>query len=383
VNPSTTTPRALDTDPGPAVSTPAPTAPSPAPAPAPDPSGAELSERIGFEIELLAPAGSSREVLAQELARRHGGGVRRFFHTDSEPSLVPGITSFLHLTHGFAVSDADGAPLCHLVDDITIRQDLDPRTPALPGWFRIVSDEPRLLRLVERHADPDVPLTTVLDPVARLFGVTPQTHEHMVKVEDAEGAPIALAAPLPGERHRPCEVITPPIAGDHRSRLDQLLSVARELGFTVPAEAAVHLHLDAAPLRQVTTLANLVRLFSAWREPLRDALATNPRCRRLAPLPAALVELVADPPSAEWSEMARAAAGTGVTKYADVNLTRLVTAPRAEKDTVEIRCLPGSIDTEAIVAQAALVERLVHRCRDPRPLPEPRPGDRVELLLGS
>jgi hypothetical protein len=48
-----------------------------------------LHERIGFEIELLAPRGSGRRTLADRIRREQGGRVERFFHTDSEPSLVP------------------------------------------------------------------------------------------------------------------------------------------------------------------------------------------------------------------------------------------------------------------------------------------------------
>ena len=48
-----------------------------------------LHSRIGFEIELLAPPGSSRRTLADRLARDDDGHVTRIFHTDSEPSLVP------------------------------------------------------------------------------------------------------------------------------------------------------------------------------------------------------------------------------------------------------------------------------------------------------
>jgi len=339
-----------------------------------------LTERIGFEIELVAPRGASRADLAHELARRHGGTVRRMFHTDSEPSLVPGMSHFIHLTPGFDVVAADGGQLCRLVDDITLRQDLDPHAAPRPGWYRIIGDEPRLMRLVHRHADPYAPLEEVLGPLADLFGVAAEHVEGIVRVDDGEGSTITMAAPLPGECERPCEVITPPIDRDHRARLHTLLAAARDLGFTVPAEAAVHLHVDAAPLREVATFANLVRLFSDWREPLRAALGTNPLCRRLAPLPPAAVQFVADGLPADWERLCAGVAGLGLTKYADVNLTRLV-APRPVGDTVEIRCLPGSIDPDRIVEQALLVEQLLERCRDPRPLPPPVPGDAVEMLV--
>jgi hypothetical protein len=346
------------------------------------PAGPGLTQRIGFEIELLAPRGASRADLAEELARRHSGTVELIFHVDSEPSLVPGMTHFLHLTQGFVVRDAAGTMVCQLVDDITLRQDLDSQAAAQPGWYRIVSDEPRLLRLVHRFADPASPLESVLEPLAQIFGVPVVRVDDAVKVIDSAGGTIAVAVPLPGERERPCEVITPPIEADHHARLEALLGPARELGFTVPAEAAVHLHLDAPPLRTVPTFANLVRLFSPWREPIREALGTNPGCRRLGALPAAVLDLVSGTPPTGWDALAEAAATTGLTKYADINLTRLVAHP-VEMDTVEVRCLPGGIDTDDIVARAALVERLVARCCDPRPLPAPGPGATLADLLAD
>lgn len=346
------------------------------------PAGPELSQRIGFEVELLAPRGASRADLAEELAHRHGGTAELIFHVDSEPSLVPGMTHFLHLTQGFVVRDAAGEMVCQLVDDITIRQDVDSQAAAQPGWYRIVSDEPRLLRLVHRFADPAAPLETVLEPIAQIFGVPLLRIDDAMKVVDSAGGTIAVAVPLPGERERPCEVITPPIGADHRARLAALLEPARELGFTVPAEAAVHLHLDAPPLRTVSTFANLVRLFAHWREPIWAALGTNARCRRLGALPAAVVDLVSGSLPGDWTALAEAAATTGLTKYADINLTHLVAQP-VEKDTVEIRCLRGSADTDEIIAQAALVERLVARCRDPRPVPTPEVGGTLAGLLAS
>jgi len=339
-----------------------------------------LTGRTGFEIELLAPPGGSRADLAAELAQGCGGTVRRFFHTDSEPSLVPGMDHFIHLTPGFAVVGPDGDERCRLVDDITIRFDLDPAAPPRPGWYRIVGDEPRLMRLTRRLADPAAPLETVLEPLAATFGVPAQFVDGVVRVEDEGGATVAMAVPTSGERERPCEIVTPPLTHDHQDRLEQLLEPAARLGFTVPAEAAVHLHVDAAPLRDPATFANLVRLFSDWSAPLRAALGTNPRCRRLGALPEAVVELVAAGVPDRWPDLVAAVRTSGLTKFADVNLTALM-HPRQEKDTVEIRCLPGSADAEEIAARAAFVERLLDRCRDPRPLPPSEPGATAADLI--
>lgn len=346
----------------------------------------ELPLRTGFEVELLAPAGADRQDLADVLADRCGGSVRRSFHLDSTPSPVPGIGVFRHLSPAFDVAGPDGGPVARLVDDITIEADVAPAPGSPPvrgrrGWYRILCDEPRLLRLVERHADPAAPLEAVLDPVAQLFGVATEVLAGAVRVNDATGATIAVAMPLSAGRERPCEVITPPLATGHGTALEELLAPARELGFTVPREAAVHLHVDGAPFRRPQSFANVVRLFAHWREPLWAALRTNPACRRLAPLPAALVELVEQPwpdgvsdrdgaDDAGWAGLRAAVREVGVTKYADVNLTQLV-SERPLRDTLEVRILPGAIDADDIVRRAALVHALLLRCTAEAPLPRP------------
>ncbi len=332
--------------------------------------------RTGFEVELLAPAGSDRQVLADEIAARVHGHVRRSFHADSEPSTVPGVGVFRHLSPAFDVVDVDGRPVARVVDDITISADLAavPGRPGHRGWYRVLSDDARLLRLIERHADPEASLGTVLEPVAELFGVGVDVLPAAARVDDTAGATVAVALPLPPGRERPCEIITPPLAAGHRDALEQLLAPARDLGFTVPKEAAVHVHLDAAPFRAPQAFANLVRLFGHWRGVLWSVLGTNPECVRLAPLPQALVELVEEPwEDGGWVPLRDAARATGLTKYADVNLTQLVSA-RPLRETVEVRILPGGIDTDAIVGSAAVVEAVLRRCLEHGPLPRPGAG---------
>ncbi len=327
---------------------------------------ARLHRRTGFEIELMAPPGISRHTLALELAARSGGRVRPVWHHDSEPSLVPGLGRFLHLTQGFEVRRGDGGLLCTLVDDVTLVAGLDRRAAAPPGWFRILSDDSRLLRLLAAHSDPGGTLPVALDATAQLWGSAVQRHGDVYRLDDAAGATIALAAPQGGERERACEIVTPPLTGDHRAALEQLLAPARELGFTVPHEAAVHLHLDGAPFRQPHALANVVRLFGRWREALRTVLRTNPACRRLAPLPDELVAAARGVPS--YDELRRAAADGALTKFFDVNLTQLLTDTPV-RDTIEIRILPGAVDSDDIINRAALMELLLDRCLDTEPFP--------------
>jgi Putative amidoligase enzyme len=319
----------------------------------------------------MAPPGCSRLDLAQDLADRYGGQVRPVWHHDSEPSLVPGLGRFLHLTQGFEVRTADGDLLCTLVDDVTLIAGLDPRAAAPPGWFRILSDDPRLLSLLAAHSDPGGTLGTALDAPAKLWGSAPQQFGDVYRLDDPSGATIALAAPQGGERERPCEIVTPPLTGDHHAKLEQLLGPARELGFTVPVEAAVHLHLDGGPFRQPHALANVVRLFARWREPLRLLLQTNPACRRLAPLPGPLVDAADGVPS--YEDLRNAAAEGELSKFFDVNLTQLLTDTPI-RDTIEIRILPGAIEADDIVNRAGLVELLLDRCLDPEPFPAP-PAD--------
>ncbi|MEV4703989.1 amidoligase family protein [Actinoplanes sp. NPDC049316] len=339
-----------------------------------------LLRRTGFEIELMAPPGLSRRTLAVDLAARHGGRVHPVWHHDSEPSLVPGLGRFLHLTQGFEVRRADGSLLCTLVDDVTLLAGLDPRAPAVPGWFRILTDDRRLLHLLAAHSDPGGTLRAALDAAAQLWGTRVQRHDDVYVLEDPGGATIALAAPQGAERERPCEIVTPPLADEHGTALEELLGPARELGFTVPREAAVHLHLDGAPFRAAYALANVVRLFASWREPLRTLLQTNPACRRLAPLPEPLVAAARGVPS--YDDLRKAADEGGLTKFFDVNLTQLLTDTPL-RDTVEIRILPGAIETADILHRAALIELLLERCLRSDPFPE-APADphaALEALL--
>ncbi|HEY5199703.1 MAG TPA: amidoligase family protein [Acidothermaceae bacterium] len=327
-----------------------------------------LRRRTGFEIELLAPVGSSRRVLAHELASRRGGRVRSVWHLDSEPSLVPGLGRFLHLTQGFEVLEATDVLVCTLVDDVTLVADLDPRTRPAPGWYRVLTDDARLLRLLAARIDPGAAIEESLDDVAALWRVPVEEHGEVLQVNDSGGATIALAAPQGGGRERGCEVITPPLSANHEAAIDDLLRVARDLGFTVPVEAAVHVHHDGAPFRSAPALANVVRLFGLWRPALHTLLGTNPACLRLAPLPASLVQAATGTPS--YEQLRDAATAGALTKFFDVNLTALF-AQHPARDTLEVRILPGAIDTRDVVRGAALVEALLERCLDETPIPAP------------
>ena len=320
----------------------------------------------GFEIELLAPRGSSRRALAERYAREAGGTVVPFFHPQSELSLVPDTPVFENLTLGFEARDAQGALIAKCVDDLTLVDDLDREKPPQPGWFRVVSDDARLLNLVARVGRADAGPLEAVARVAELFGTEPEVFpEGMVRVTDRNKAPIAIATRLPGERERPCEIVTPPIARDHAARLDALLAPARVMGFVIPKEAAVHVHFDGAPFRDARRFQRLVRLVAAEIDALKQRVRTNPRCRRLGGWPAELHDVInsADFGELAWPEAQARLQECGLTKYCDVNVKNIV-HDIPDKPTIEIRVFPGHIETQPILDGAAVFEDLLRRAAE-------------------
>ncbi len=343
-------------------SAPTPSASTPSATCDADASWPTLGWRIGVEVELLAPLGVSREDLALRLAAGAGGAVTRYFHPQTEPSLAPGVEVFDNLTLGFRVTDATGAWLASCVDDLTLQDDLDRGAPSKPGWFRVVSDDRRLLLLTAQLGRADGSLADALDPVAAAFG-TEAAHfpGGLMRVCDQSGAPVVMGATLPGERERPCELVTAPLDADHGARLDTLLQSARALGFTVPREAATHVHFDATALHNGHAIRNLVRLWQTWGPTLKTLVGTNPACRQLGDWPDGLVPCVenAEFVGSPWPEVRESLEEVGLSKFCDLNLSHLALEHPA-KDTIEVRVLPGMIDTDEILLCAALFEALLH-----------------------
>jgi hypothetical protein len=325
-----------------------------------------LTWKMGFEIELMAPHGSSRATLAEHIAGRLGGAVRPFFHPQSEPSQVRGQPVFENLTQGFAVRDATGKPVASFVDDLTLQAGLDKNAPPKPGWYRIVADDGRLLRLAMRHCDPNAPLDALLDPLAALFGTDVQRHDGMVRVADDHGVSVAIGVPLPGERERPCEIVTAPLEADHSTTLAELLTAARALGFTLPHEGATHIHFDATALLSAHTIATLVDIFTLHGEALKKLVGANPNCVRLGRWPDALPALTRSDRfrAMSWPQARAALNQTGLTKYCDFNLLNIA-AENTTKHTFEVRILPASLDPVPVLEAAALFEGLLRLACDP------------------
>ena len=343
-----------------------------------------LDWKTGFEIELLAPRGVSRLDLALRIARCRGGTVRRFFHPQQEPGGADGKAIFENLTPGFEALDAGGLPIARFVDDVTLQADFDRKAAALPGWYRILTDDGRLLRLIARNCDPNAPLDRVLSPVADLFGTVAEMHPSgMVKVSDERDVSVAIAAPLPGERERACEIVTPPLARDHETALAFLLGEATAAGFTCPREGATHVHFDAAPLLSAGTIVNLVTVLSRHGDALKRLVGTNPHCIRLGKWPNRLLALAATPGFAalDWPAARQELSTVGLTKHCDFNLLNLATASRT-KHTLEVRILPASLDPAEIVEAAELFAAILDWCIA-RPGAAPRATESITTLLWS
>ena len=322
---------------------------------------------VGVEFELLAPSGSSRLDLAEKTASQLSGTISNFWHPQVEPSLVPGMKIFHNLTPGFRIHDASGHLLASYVGDLTITNDLNRSLPSKPGWFRLLSDDLRLLELLARQAGVELSSAAdILRPIAGLFGTELRVEDDVVRVEGKYGSPIALGTGLPGERERVTEVVTGILNDEFEQRLEELLAPARELGFTVPMESATHIHFDAHPFRSPHILANLVELFNRYQLVLRYLFQTNPHAVRLGPWPPELLQLTRsdDFRTLTWDEAIICLKEVSLTKYCDINIRNMV-YELPDKNTIEVRILPGLIHAKPVVVARRLIEAIFLRAIAP------------------
>lgn len=306
--------------------------------------------------------------MAFAIATQVGGTVRDDWHLDSETAALEQRSFFHHITPAFDVVDADGCLVARLVDDITIRTDLDAERRSAGDWRRVVSDDPRFLRMLSSAIEPVGPADANHQVVAERFALELEHNDAATRLSDSSGASVAMIAGMPGERERVCEIISPPLTSELSGWVTNVTGAAAALEFVVPTEAAIHLHYDAAPFRSLDVFRRLVWAFTDTTEAVHQSFGTNPNCRRLGALPPALVETIDDlPDDTSWPDVVTTLSTIeGITKYADVNLTALLAAiPKEWKDTVEFRFLPGSIDAAEIHDLVARVDALVRHLVTP------------------
>lgn len=308
---------------------------------------------MGLELELLTPKGHTRVSFARALARRVKGRVEFGFKYFSEGTL-PGGRPLCRLSLAARVVERDGRVLATLVDDNSIRDGL-PAKPA--GRTLHATDDLRLALLAERRCWSDSEDARLEQLEALFEGFVEDGTLH-----DAFGNPLVITMNEPRSWHRVCEVVTRPLDGnrERRSLVDAVLSTAKALGCTLPSTAALHAHYDAAPWRDVKRLSRLVVEHAAHRDAWWAALSPNPGCLKLAPFPADVVRVAQQPGRVGFSTFAAALRLAGATKACDLNVLGVI-EPHPRQPTLEVRCLPMSLEPDAVLASLERAERLLQR----------------------
>jgi hypothetical protein len=344
-----------------------------------------MNWKIGVEFELLAPEGISRRLLAEQVAKHHSGTVSTFWHPQVEPSMVPGMQMFHNLTPGFRVVDRAGQQVADFVGDVTIKQQLNRKLPSKKGWYRILTDDLRLLHLIARHASTQTSsLPEILQPVAELFGTKLFVEDDVVRVEGEYRHPVALGTGLPGERERVTELVTGKLTSNYECHLEELLQPAREMGFSVAMESATHIHFDGSAFMSPRAFRNVVELLHRYRLPLRYLFQTNPNCIRLGEWPDEFMPFVrsSDFVKLNWEEAKLCLRDIGLTKFCDINVRNLV-FDVPNKQTIEIRILPGLISAKPVLVAAEIISLVFVQSltKDTIPSLEPLAADEQSVLL--
>jgi hypothetical protein len=323
--------------------------------------------RTGFELELLAPSGLTRFDFAHALAEELDGRVRYGLKYISEGLYRPR-TPICDLTPSAVVEDNKGRALFSLVDDVTIKDNLHGGAPTLPGFFRVVLDDLRMALWLENKAlgvEPNphsllLPLLYTFDGQILGQGQGEAKHEAHRAVVDPWGNTLAVVALYPGERERVCEVVTAPLSREERREAVELvLGVAKKLDFSIPREAALHLHFDAGPWKESRRLRTLITEVTSLRKLLLKDLQPNPHCTRLGPFDYALVRAAQSHPDDEdFAALCERIEGEKPTKYVDVNILGVI-RERPKQPTLEFRCLPMTLDADELFGKVDNVEGLL------------------------
>ena len=237
-----------------------------------------------------------------------------------------------------------------IVDDPTILDDLAPDAEAM----RIArTDDVRLAAWVERNCE--APFTTGVEgrqwaALKKTFAAT-EDEEGFV---DPWGLPLVRWHHVSAERARVCELVLRPLSQKELApTLRKVMKLARSLDFTVPSEGAIHAHFDAAPFRSTAGLRKLVLSWTRDRARLLSWLQPNPRCRKLGPFPEDVVRVAqASSDDMSFESLAAGMLLAGLHRAVDLNLLGLVER-YPKQPTIELRCLPGSLDPEATLARIA------------------------------
>lgn len=311
-----------------------------------------MSWRVGLELELLAPAGQTRDHLAAALAQRAGGRVLFGLKHTVDGELSPGVPR-CRLSLACRVLDARSRWLCDVVGDTTIFDELPDDGHTQPLVF---ADDTRLSKWLEQRSFQEDPaLQARLSPLLATFDAT--IEEQPARVTDPWGQTLVVLGREPASFGRACEVVTRPLEGDREDVLELVLDAARD--HDIPIAGALHAHFDAAPWRNTRALAALLVRFAEDRDAIHARLGPNPRCKKLGPPPQDVVRVArearADTP---FHTFAAALMLGGAHKALDLNILGVID-PLPVQPTLEVRCLPMSKDASAIACSLAAAEALL------------------------
>lgn len=324
-----------------------------------------VAPRYGVELELLAPTHRDRDAVAAAIAARVPGATLQVgFKHRVDGELAPGRPRCV-LSLAARVVDSDGAWVCDVVDDPTIRGHADPvgQRPAL------ILDDTRLALWLAakgwRRAHGNASLAERLATLTDTFDGTLDLSQGLPKVVDPWGQVLALVEAESAAHHRVCEVVTAPLPKEKRDALVAVVvDVANHLGCTIPETAALHLHLDAGAWTDGPRLARLIRGWSSDRESHLQTMRANRRCLKLGNFPDDVTRVadavLAAGEDVPWSTVATGLVMAGVRKELDLNLRGVVDSHPLQP-TLEVRCLPMSLDVDDVIASLNAAEGLLER----------------------
>ncbi len=318
-------------------------------------------DKIGIEVELLMPPNLTRHDLALEVARRAGGTVKANWHLDHEPLFGRNLQVLKHLTPRFVSTDQYGNPLAAFVNDVTITSDLSQTPQSRHGWLKVISEDLQVLQALQHLIPTDTSDIKAIDAALAPIGLKCEQKPGAIQLVDSNHRPSALAVEIADDSPRVAECISPPLTHNVDRWLELVIGSAANLGATVPAEGATHLHYDAPRFASAEIFRRLVWAFGDSHFHMRNLFNTNTECRHLGPLPEELIAFVEKPSysTMTWPEIKFFCQTIDtITKFSDVNLSNLIqTSPVL--NTVEFRMLPASVHPNEISFMIDIADELV------------------------
>lgn len=320
---------------------------------------------VGVELEYIAGAYQNRyslgEHLREFLQNKNASldipyrdlPINSFFNLSSEPDSL-GKKTYHSLERGVMVGRYDQF-FAKMVDDITISDGLPKEKSHELDWYRVVSDDVRIITLLSKLLDANATIDQVLSPLSNLIGaevVVKSDASQSIYIADKRGETYAAALPGLIGRSRVAEIISPVLNTKHLS-LEKWLAII--LGFAdlnslnIAGEAALHMHFDGSRLQSPEVFKRLFDFCDFSSKVLRDILPPNSKCIRLGTFSDFSKELSKDLSKAHsWGQVCDLVKRYPIGKFYDFNLWNLIVSD-PEKCTFEVRMLPPVYREDFIV----------------------------------